>query len=74
MDMIEIHPYSDFVSSAKFREGILEKDVPYILTLNGRAAFVVQNIGSYQRNMAMAEYGHNQMLLEKSKNKRGEDF
>lgn len=70
MEMIEIYPFSDFVSSAKFREQIIQSDLPYILTLNGRSAFVVQNMESYQRSMTLAEYGHNQMLLEQSKHKQ----
>jgi hypothetical protein len=68
MDMIQIFPFSDFVSSSKFREQIKDSEMPYILTLSGRAAFVVQSIESYQRNMTMVEYGHSQMLLEKARN------
>ena len=50
LDLRNIHPLSDFQRSAKaFLTTLKESQAPIILTVNGKAAVVVQDAESYQR-------------------------
>ncbi len=50
LDLRNIHPLSDFQRSAKsFLATLKESQAPIVLTVNGKAAVVVQDAESYQR-------------------------
>jgi prevent-host-death family protein len=49
-DLRNIHPLSDFQRSAKtFLTTLKDTQAPIVLTVNGKAAVVVQDAESYQR-------------------------
>jgi prevent-host-death family protein len=50
LNLRDIHPLSDFQRSAKaFLTTLKETQEPMVLTVNGKAAVVVQDAESYQR-------------------------
>lgn len=56
LDLRNIHPLSDFQRSAKtFLTTLKETQAPIVLTVNGKAAVVVQDAESYQRLLERIE-------------------
>jgi prevent-host-death family protein len=56
LDLRNIHPLSDFQRSAKtFLTTLKDTQAPIVLTVNGKAAVVVQDAESYQRLLERIE-------------------
>lgn len=56
LDLRNIHPLSDFQRSAKtFLATLKDTQAPIVLTVNGKAAVVVQDAESYQRLLERLE-------------------
>ncbi|PZV06758.1 MAG: type II toxin-antitoxin system Phd/YefM family antitoxin [Leptolyngbya sp.] len=56
LDLRNIHPLSDFQRSAKtFLATLKDTHAPIVLTVNGKAAVVVQDAESYQRLLERIE-------------------
>ncbi|WP_204105775.1 MULTISPECIES: type II toxin-antitoxin system Phd/YefM family antitoxin [Spirulina sp. CCY15215] len=66
-DLRNIHPLSDFQRSAKsFLATLKESQSPIVLTVNGKAAVVVQEAESYQRLLERMELLESMVGLRKS--------
>ncbi|MGD1907351.1 MAG: type II toxin-antitoxin system Phd/YefM family antitoxin [Leptolyngbyaceae cyanobacterium] len=56
LNLSDIHPLSDFQRSAKtFLATLRQTQAPMVLTVNGKAAVVVQSAESYQRLLERVE-------------------
>ena len=66
-DLRNIHPLSDFQRSAKsFLTTLKDTQAPMVLTVNGKAAVVVQDAESYQRLLERMELLESMAGIRKS--------
>jgi prevent-host-death family protein len=64
----DIHSLSDFKrKTAEFLARMKENGHPVVLTINGRAALVVQDAASYQRLLELAERAEMMEFLRESR-------
>lgn len=57
LDLTNIHPLSDFNRNSKeHTERLKESGEPEVLTINGKAELVVQDVESYQELLKKAEF------------------
>lgn len=64
----DIHSLSDFKrKTAEFMARIKKSGQPLVLTVNGRAALVVQDTASYQRLLELAERAEMMEFLRESR-------
>jgi prevent-host-death family protein len=67
LDLRNIHPLSDFQRSAKsFLTTLKETQSPIVLTVNGKAAVVVQDAESYQHLIERMELLESMLGIRKS--------
>ena len=67
LDLRNTHPLSDFQRSAKsFLATLKESHSPIVLTVNGKAAVVVQEAESYQRLLERMELLESMLGIRKS--------
>jgi prevent-host-death family protein len=64
----DIHSLSDFKrKTAEFLARLKDNGRPVVLTVNGRAEFVVQDAASYQRLLELAEQAEMMEFLRESR-------
>ena len=67
MDLNQIYPLSDFQRHAKERMAQLQNShSPAILTVNGKAALVLQDVTSYQQMLEELERMRSALAIQKS--------
>ena len=67
LDLRNIHPLSEFQRGAKtFLTTLKETQTPMVLTVNGKAAVVIQDAESYQRLMERMELLESMAGIRKS--------
>jgi prevent-host-death family protein len=64
----DIHSLSDFKrKTSKFMDRMKKSGHPVVLTVNGRAALIVQDTASYQRLLELAERAEMMEFLRESR-------
>ena len=67
IDLQDIHSLTDFARNTReFSRRLKKTGRPAVLTVNGRAEFVVQEAASYQRLLDIAARAENRLKLERS--------
>ncbi len=77
IDLREIHPLTDFQRNAKdYAKRMKETQTPVVLTVNGKAQFVVQDASAYQKLLDRLEYAETVAALKKGLDEvsRGEEI